>query len=151
MAPVASIFTILILLGFKSHHVIGGLPIVMWHGLGKYSFVLLFTSPFFNVKISLSSHEPYPTGCDYVINSDITNNNVMYKEWSFRTLFSHIINQNLSNIFLVGDVCCNPLSLGGLQKFIEEVVPSVYVKSLKIGKTVNEVSSGHLYYFSVST
>lgn len=80
MAPVASIFTILILLGFKSHHVIGGLPIVMWHGLGKYSFVLLFTSPFFNVKISLSSHEPYPTGCDYVINSDITNNNVMYKE-----------------------------------------------------------------------
>lgn len=37
-----------------------------------------------------------------------------------------------------GDVCCNPLSLGGLQKFIEEQIPGVYVLSLKIGKTIEE-------------
>jgi palmitoyl-protein thioesterase len=39
----------------------------------------------------------------------------------------------------LGDVCCNPLSLGGLQKFIEEQQPGVYVLSLKIGKTIEEV------------
>lgn len=38
----------------------------------------------------------------------------------------------------LGDVCCNPLSLGGLQKFIEEQIPGVYVLSLKIGKTIEE-------------
>ena len=40
----------------------------------------------------------------------------------------------------LGDVCCNPLSLGGLQKFIEEAVPGVYVKSLMIGNSIKEVS-----------
>ena len=39
----------------------------------------------------------------------------------------------------LGDECCNPLSLGGLQKYIEDVIPDVYVLSLKIGKTIKEV------------
>ena len=38
-----------------------------------------------------------------------------------------------------GDVCCNPLSIGGLQKFIQQQIPEVYVISLKIGKTIREV------------
>ncbi|XP_046650203.1 palmitoyl-protein thioesterase 1-like [Daphnia pulicaria] len=38
----------------------------------------------------------------------------------------------------LGDVCCNPLSIGGLQKFIQQQIPEVYVISLKIGKTIRE-------------
>ncbi|KZS18637.1 palmitoyl-protein thioesterase 1 isoform X1 [Daphnia magna] len=38
----------------------------------------------------------------------------------------------------LGDVCCNPLSIGGLQKFIQQEIPDVYVISLKIGKTIKE-------------
>lgn len=44
------------------------------------------------------------------------------------------------NSFLLGDVCCNPLSIGGLQKFIQQEVPEIYIISLKIGKTVREVN-----------
>lgn len=39
----------------------------------------------------------------------------------------------------VGDVCCNPLSVGGLLKFIQQEIPDVYVISLKIGNTTREV------------
>lgn len=38
----------------------------------------------------------------------------------------------------LGDVCCNPLSIGGLQKFIQQEIPETYVISLKIGKTIRE-------------
>ena len=41
-------------------------------------------------------------------------------------------------MFVPGDVCCNPLSLGSLQKFIEEQIPGIYVVSLKIGDTIRE-------------
>jgi len=36
----------------------------------------------------------------------------------------------------MGDTCCNPMSLGHIQKLIEREVPGVYVHSLKFGKTV---------------
>lgn len=54
-----------------------------------------------------------------------------------------LVNVSLAGLPIVmwhglGDVCCNPLSLGGLQKFIEQQIPDVYVVSLKIGKTVAE-------------
>jgi len=38
----------------------------------------------------------------------------------------------------LGDVCCNPLSLWGLKKFMEEQIPNVYVISLKIGDSIQE-------------
>lgn len=47
----------------------------------------------------------------------------------------------------LGDVCCNPLSIGGLQKFIQQEIPDVYVISLKIGKTIKEVIM-HINVFS---
>ncbi|KAF8795514.1 palmitoyl-protein thioesterase 1-like [Argiope bruennichi] len=34
----------------------------------------------------------------------------------------------------MGDSCCNPISIGGVQKFLEESIPNVYVHSLEIGK-----------------
>eukprot|EP00005_Dracoamoeba_jomungandri_P003747 CAMPEP_0174256150 /NCGR_PEP_ID=MMETSP0439-20130205/5388_1 /TAXON_ID=0 /ORGANISM="Stereomyxa ramosa, Strain Chinc5" /LENGTH=271 /DNA_ID=CAMNT_0015338631 /DNA_START=128 /DNA_END=943 /DNA_ORIENTATION=- len=33
----------------------------------------------------------------------------------------------------MGDTCCNPLSLGRLQKLIEETLPGIYVYSIEIG------------------
>ena len=45
----------------------------------------------------------------------------------------------LFKLSYLGDVCCNPLSIGGLQKFIQQQIPEVYVISLKIGKTIREV------------
>jgi len=45
----------------------------------------------------------------------------------------------------MGDTCCNPLSLGSIQKFIEREIPGVYVHSLKFGKTfVQDEESGFL-------
>eukprot|EP01098_Paradermamoeba_levis_P003379 TRINITY_DN1549_c0_g1_i1.p1 TRINITY_DN1549_c0_g1~~TRINITY_DN1549_c0_g1_i1.p1 ORF type:complete len:296 (+),score=82.90 TRINITY_DN1549_c0_g1_i1:66-953(+) len=38
----------------------------------------------------------------------------------------------------MGDTCCNPLSLGRLQKVIEAQIPGVYVHSIKIGKNEGE-------------
>ncbi|KAJ8273061.1 hypothetical protein GJAV_G00096930 [Gymnothorax javanicus] len=38
----------------------------------------------------------------------------------------------------MGDSCCNPLSMGGVKKMVEEEVPGIYVLSLKIGKTIIE-------------
>lgn len=38
----------------------------------------------------------------------------------------------------MGDFCCNPLSLGRVKSVIEDNVPGVYVKSLKIGSSVVE-------------
>ena len=49
---------------------------------------------------------------------------------------------SLLQLFLfIGDVCCNPLSIGGLQKFIQQEIPDIYVKSLKIGNSIKEVIS----------
>ncbi|XP_064458509.1 palmitoyl-protein thioesterase 1-like [Ornithodoros turicata] len=33
----------------------------------------------------------------------------------------------------LGDSCCNPLSLGGFAKFVQEEIPGVHINSLKIG------------------
>ncbi|XP_063810164.1 palmitoyl-protein thioesterase 1 [Pseudophryne corroboree] len=38
----------------------------------------------------------------------------------------------------MGDSCCNPLSMGGIKKMVEQQIPGIYVLSLKIGKTVIE-------------
>ncbi|XP_033645194.1 palmitoyl-protein thioesterase 1-like [Asterias rubens] len=38
----------------------------------------------------------------------------------------------------MGDSCCNPLSLGSIQKMIEKLVPGIYVHSLEIGSGIVE-------------
>ena len=38
----------------------------------------------------------------------------------------------------IGDSCCNPLSLGSLIKKVEKEVPGIYVKSIKMGKNIEE-------------
>merc|ERR1719192_2585846 len=38
----------------------------------------------------------------------------------------------------MGDTCCNPLSLGRIQKVLENSIPGVYVHSLKFGKNFDE-------------
>merc|ERR1711973_706919 len=38
----------------------------------------------------------------------------------------------------MGDTCCNPLSLGRIQKVLENSIPGVYVHSLKFGKNFEE-------------
>ncbi|XP_033123697.1 palmitoyl-protein thioesterase 1-like [Anneissia japonica] len=38
----------------------------------------------------------------------------------------------------MGDSCCNPLSLGNIQKMIEKQVPGIYVHSLRIGNNIEE-------------
>ena len=40
---------------------------------------------------------------------------------------------------LLGDSCCNPLSLGRIQKLIEKEVPGIYVHSIRIGSDIVEV------------
>ncbi|KTG45678.1 hypothetical protein cypCar_00000662 [Cyprinus carpio] len=40
----------------------------------------------------------------------------------------------------MGDSCCNPLSMGAIQKMVEKEVPGIYVLSLMIGKTVIQLS-----------
>lgn len=40
-----------------------------------------------------------------------------------------------------GDSCCNPFSLGHFSKFLEEQMPTVYIKSLRIGNNSIEVRS----------
>jgi len=40
----------------------------------------------------------------------------------------------------LGDVCCNPLSLGGLKKFIEHQIPDVHIVSVKVGSSIREVT-----------
>jgi palmitoyl-protein thioesterase len=44
----------------------------------------------------------------------------------------------------MGDTCCNPLSLGRIQKIIEQALPGIHVHSLKIGDSfADEVLSGY--------
>jgi len=40
---------------------------------------------------------------------------------------------------LVGDSCCNPLSMGAIQTLIEKHVEGIYVHSLQIGSNFAEV------------
>ena len=42
-------------------------------------------------------------------------------------------------LVLLGDSCCNPLSLGRIQKMIEKEVPGIYVHSIRIGSDIVEV------------
>ncbi|XP_018420016.1 PREDICTED: palmitoyl-protein thioesterase 1 [Nanorana parkeri] len=36
----------------------------------------------------------------------------------------------------MGDSCCNPMSMGGIKKLVEQQIPGIYVLSLKIGNTI---------------
>lgn len=46
----------------------------------------------------------------------------------------------LLNFFILGDTCCNPLSLGKITKVLEKNLGSnSYVKSLQIGKSFEQV------------
>lgn len=43
----------------------------------------------------------------------------------------------------MGDSCCNPLSMGSIQKLIEKNISGIYVKSLEIGSSVeNDILNG---------
>ena len=46
---------------------------------------------------------------------------------------------------LVGDSCCNPVSLGAIQSLIEKHVEGIYVHSLQIGSNFFQVT--HAYDF----
>ena len=39
----------------------------------------------------------------------------------------------------MGDSCCNPLSMGAIQKLIESHISGVYVHSLRIGSNIEQV------------
>lgn len=41
---------------------------------------------------------------------------------------------------LAGDSCCNPMSMGYIQKLVEKKIPGIYVLSLKIGSNMIQVS-----------
>ncbi|XP_053203594.1 palmitoyl-protein thioesterase 1-like [Panonychus citri] len=49
----------------------------------------------------------------------------------------------------MGDTCCDPLSLGSVIKLIENQVPSIYVKSLRIGNNV-ETDFSNGYFMNVN-
>jgi palmitoyl-protein thioesterase len=58
-------------------------------------------------------------------------------------LFASLFFSNASPVPLVmwhgmGDTCCNPLSLGRLQKLVEQHVPGIYVHSIQIGSNAEE-------------
>ncbi|KAM4048438.1 palmitoyl-protein thioesterase 1 isoform 2-T2 [Anomaloglossus baeobatrachus] len=38
----------------------------------------------------------------------------------------------------MGDSCCNPFSMGGIKKMVEQQIPGIYVLSLKIGNSIPE-------------
>jgi len=38
----------------------------------------------------------------------------------------------------LGDVCCNPLSIGGLKRFMEQQIPNAYIISLRIGDNIEQ-------------
>ncbi|XP_026676545.1 palmitoyl-protein thioesterase 1 [Diaphorina citri] len=43
----------------------------------------------------------------------------------------------------MGDSCCNPFSLGHFSKFLEEQMPTVYIKSLRIGNnSIEDIENG---------
>lgn len=47
----------------------------------------------------------------------------------------------------MGDSCCFSFSLGKMKKMLEAEIPGVYVKSLKIGKTmIEDYESGYLVH-----
>lgn len=45
---------------------------------------------------------------------------------------------------VLGDSCCNPMSMGYIKKLIEKHVDSVYVNSLKLGENIASVSYGFI-------
>ncbi|PRD21593.1 UNVERIFIED_CONTAM: Ppt1 [Trichonephila clavipes] len=45
----------------------------------------------------------------------------------------------------MGDSCCNPMSIGGIQKFFEDNIPGVHVHSLEIGKNeLTDIENSYL-------
>jgi hypothetical protein len=53
---------------------------------------------------------------------------------------SEALKKLINVFFIVGDFCCNPLSLGRIKTVIEDSVPGIYVNSLKIGSSIVEAS-----------
>ncbi len=47
----------------------------------------------------------------------------------------------------MGDSCCNPLSMGSIQKLIEKNISGIYVKSLEIGSSVENVNYLLIFWF----
>ena len=45
----------------------------------------------------------------------------------------------IDHLTIIGDTCCNPLSMGSIKKLIEKQVSGVYVRSLEIGSSIMEV------------
>lgn len=41
--------------------------------------------------------------------------------------------------FVLGDSCCNPLSLGAIQEIVENNIKGIYVRSLEIGDNIVSV------------
>lgn len=51
---------------------------------------------------------------------------------------------------ILGDSCCNPLSMGSIKKQIEQQIPGVYVISLEIGSSViQDTENG--FFMNVNT
>jgi palmitoyl-protein thioesterase len=47
--------------------------------------------------------------------------------------------RSVERLFLLtGDSCCNPLSLGFIAKLLEQTLPGVYVRSVRIGDNAAE-------------
>ena len=60
-------------------------------------------------------------------------------EWvSIKKVASFYVFNDCAN--LLGDTCCNPISMGSIKRMVEEHVSGIYVKSLEIGNNVAEVS-----------
>lgn len=58
----------------------------------------------------------------------------------FLFMDSEALKKLINVFFIVGDFCCNPLSLGRIKTVIEDSVPGIYVNSLKIGSSIVEAS-----------
>ncbi|KAL5016722.1 hypothetical protein ScPMuIL_006311 [Solemya velum] len=58
--------------------------------------------------------------------------------WAF--LLSHINCQQIPTVLWhgMGDTCCNPLSLGSIITLIQQKIPGIYVKSLRLGNNFEE-------------
>ncbi len=51
--------------------------------------------------------------------------------------------------FILGDSCCNPLSMGSIKTLVENQKPGIYVRSLMIGDNVIEVCTLSVYFFVI--
>lgn len=109
------------------------LPVVMWHGMGSYNIEILWFSfhqvgrfirdQYWKLLFHKSNHK----SSVHIIPSKYPKISIEIYIWYF--------------VPLTGDSCCNPLSMGRIQRIIEENVPGIYVKSIQIGSNMLEVMS----------